>query len=89
LAKEEEELEIIIEGKEFYPQHKFRWLGYHLQSDKLWNHHVKICKAATMGIINLFKQKCASLGYMGAPPSAALTTLKTTILPILTYGMGI
>ena len=46
-------------------------------------------KAATMGIINLFKQKCASLGYRGAPPSAALTNLKATVLPVLTYGMGI
>jgi hypothetical protein len=46
-------------------------------------------KAAAMGIINLFKQKCASLGYRGAPPSVALTNLKATILLVLTYGMGI
>src|SRR6266852_1952516 len=88
-AREEEELKIIIEEKEFHPQNKLRWLGYHLQSDKLWNHHVRMRKAATMGIINLFNQKCTSLGYRGAPPSAALTNLKTTILPVLTYGMGI
>src|SRR3978361_461530 len=89
IVKEEEGLKITIENTEFYPQEKLRWLGYWIQTNKLWNQHAKMRKAAAMGIINLFRQKCASLGYRGAPPSAALKNLKATILPILTYGMGI
>jgi hypothetical protein len=30
LTKENEELKIKIEEKEFFPQYKLRWLGYHL-----------------------------------------------------------
>jgi hypothetical protein len=89
MAKEEDELRIKIGTSEFHPQDKIRWLGYHIQSNKNWNHHVRMRKTAAMGIINLFKQKCASLGYRGAPPSAALTNLRATILPVRTYGMGI
>jgi hypothetical protein len=68
LAKEEDELKIKIGLSEFHPQDKLCWLGYHIQSNKNWNHQVKMRKAAAMGIINLFKKKCASLGYRGAPP---------------------
>jgi hypothetical protein len=42
MAKEEDELKIKIGTSEFHPQDKLRWLGYHIQSNKNWNHHVKM-----------------------------------------------